>query len=223
MNFEASLAETNARLRKIERWEWWRWATVMIISLTLMAGLFSLSYPNARPDIVSVNDLDTALWALLAMVLLFNVFALYQQFKITNMRRELASQIAMLCTLEALRPPNVVEEVHRSNRRRVPRFYLDKRLTVTVPGTRPARVVYGRTRDISEGGVGAVLTDQVEPGSKATLQFPVDFQDAPLVLNATVCYRRGFSHGFELIDPTPNEVAIIRRICSNCQRAEVQK
>src|SRR4051812_1070422 len=150
MNFEASLAETNVKLKRIERWEWWRWTTVMIISLALTAGLFSLSYPNARPDIMTLNQLDTALRGLLALVLLFDVFALYQQFKITKMRRELASQIGMLSTLEVLRPPNVVEEVHRSNRRRVPRFYIDKRLTVTELGGKSNRVVYGRTRDISE-------------------------------------------------------------------------
>src|ERR1700754_4037074 len=123
-SFESRLADTLARLERLERWEWWRWTTVLIISLALTFALFSLSNRNLRPDDASANLLDQALWGLLGLVLLFDIYAFYQQLRISKLRRQLANEIGMLSTLEALRPPNAVEEVQRSNRRRAPRFYL---------------------------------------------------------------------------------------------------
>jgi hypothetical protein len=214
LSFDKALTETVQKLARIERWEWWRWGTVLIISLALTVGLFSLSFPEVRPDFFT----DIALRGLLGLVLLFDFFALYQQFKISKLRRDLASQIGMLSTLEALRPSTTVEEVQRENRRRVPRYSLDKRLKVTFGEGRNQRYVYGRTRDISEGGIGVVLTDAIEPGTHSLLEFPVDFQDMPVQMLAIVCYRRGFSHGLEWITPEPKDVALVRRICSTCPR-----
>lgn len=214
MSFDKSLSQTLESLARIERWEWWRWGTVLVISLALTGGLFSLSYPDVRPDVFT----DTALRGLLGLVLLFDIFALYQQFRISKLRRELASQIGMLSTLEALRPSTTVEEVQRENRRRVPRYVLDKRLKVTYGDGRNQKFVYGRTRDIGEGGLGVVLTDAIEPGTRAMMEFPVDFQDMPIQLMAVVCYRRGFSHGMEWLTPEPKDVALVRRICSTCPR-----
>lgn len=214
MSFDKALTQTLESLARLERWEWWRWGTVLVISLALTAGLLSLSIADVRPDFFTY----TALRGLLGLVLLFNFFALYQQFKISKLRRELASQIGMLSTLEALRPSTTVEEVQRENRRRVPRFSIDKRLKATCGEGRNQRYVYGRTRDIGEGGIGVVLTDAIEPGTHALLEFPVDFQDMPIQMMAIVCYRRGFSHGLEWLTPEPKDVAMIRRICSTCPR-----
>jgi hypothetical protein len=202
-----------ARLESLERWEWWRWGTVFVISLALTMGMFSLKYPNLRPDIFSVNQLDQALWALLALVLLFDVFALYQQLKISRLRRELSTQIAMLSTLEVLRPANPVDEVERRNRRKSPRFYLDQRLKVVIADA-DRKAVFGRTRDISEGGIGGVIADPLEPGTRVELEFPVPVQDLPLKMTAVVCFRRGFHHGFEFLVRDTNDINVIKRICA---------
>jgi hypothetical protein len=210
---DARLSETVARLESLERWEWWRWGTVFVISLALTLGLFSLKYPNIRPDIVSANDLDRTLWGLLALVLLFDFFALYQQFKISRLRRELSTQIAMLSTLEVLRPANPVEEVERRNRRKAPRFYLDQRLKVVITDAN-RKSVFGRTRDISEGGLGGVIADPLEPGTRVELEFPVPVQDLALKMTAIVCFRRGFHHGFEFLVRDANDINVIKRICA---------
>lgn len=213
MSADARLSETVARLESLERWEWWRWGTVFVISLALTLGLFSLKYPNIRPDIVSANDLDRTLWGLLALVLLFDFFALYQQFKISRLRRELSTQIAMLSTLEVLRPANPVEEVERRNRRKAPRFYLDQRLKVVITDAN-RKSVFGRTRDISEGGLGGVIADPLEPGTRVELEFPVPVQDLALKMTAIVCFRRGFHHGFEFLVRDANDINVIKRICA---------
>jgi hypothetical protein len=147
-SFEASLNETQLRLRRLERSEWWRWIAVLVISIALTIGMITMAYPHVRPVLVSETQLETILQGLLGLVLLFDVFAFYQQFRISRMRRELAAQIGMLSTLEVLRPPSPTEEIQRQNRRKSPRFLLDARLKITLRSN-PKIQVFGRTRDIS--------------------------------------------------------------------------
>jgi hypothetical protein len=213
LNSDARLSETVTRLERLERWEWWRWGTVFLISLALTFGLFSMQYPNLRPDIFTVNQLDQALWGLLGLVLLFDIFALYQQFKISQLRRDLSNQIAMLSTLEVLRPSNPVEELSGRNRRKTPRFFLDQRLKVVITDAN-RKAVFGRTRDISEGGIGGVIADPLEPGTRVEIEFPVPVQDLPLRMSAVVCFRRGFHHGFEFLVRDASDINVIKRICA---------
>jgi hypothetical protein len=210
--FEAGLAETQARLARLERSEWWRWTAVMIISIALSIGVIAMAYPHVLPSALSETRLDTIVQSLLGLVLLFDVFAFYQQFRISRMRRELAAQIGMLSTLEVLRPPNPLEEATQHNRRKSPRFLFDARLKITMRSNLKKQV-FGRTRDISETGLGAVIADPLEGGERVILEFPVSFQDHPLVLHAVVCYRRGFHHRFELLAPEAEQSAVIRQIC----------
>jgi hypothetical protein len=211
-SFEASLNETQSRLRRLERSEWWRWIAVLVISIALTIGMITMAYPHVRPVLVSETQLETILQGLLGLVLLFDVFAFYQQFRISRMRRELAAQIGMLSTLEVLRPPSPTEEIQRQNRRKSPRFLLDARLKITLRSN-PKIQVFGRTRDISETGMGAVIADPLEAGERVILESPLDFADKPLMLHAVVCYRRGFHHGFELLAPEEDQSAKIRQIC----------
>jgi len=211
-SFEAGLTETQAKLASLERSEWWRWTTVLLISVALTIGVITMAYTHVRPAVVSETQLETILQGLLGLVLLFDVFAFYQQFKISRMRRELAAQIGMLSTLEVLRPPSPLEEVQRQNRRKSPRFLYDARLKVTMRSNLKKQV-FGRTRDLSETGLGAVIADPLESGERVILEFPVQFQDRPLIVHAVVCYRRGFHHGFELLAPEAEQSAVIRQIC----------
>jgi hypothetical protein len=180
--------------------------------VALTIGMIAMAYPHARPVVVSETQLETILQGLLGLVLLFDVFAFYQQFRISRMRRDLAAQIGMLSTLEVLRPPNAAEEVQSHNRRKSPRFLHDARLTVTLRSNLKKQV-FGRTRDVSETGMGAVIADPLEAGERVILESPLDFADKPLVLHAVVCYRRGFHHGFELLAPEEEQSAKIRQIC----------
>jgi len=211
-SFDAGLTETLAKLESLERAEWWRWTAVLIISVALSVGVVTMAYPHVRPAIISETEIGTILQGLLGLVLLFDIFAFYQQMRISRMRRDLASQIGVLSTLEVLRPPNPMEEMQRANRRKSPRFLLDARLKVTMRSN-PKKQVFGRTRDISETGLGAVIADPLESGERVILEFPVQFLDKALSIHAVVCYRRGFHHGFELLAPEVEQAAAIRQIC----------
>jgi two-component system cell cycle sensor histidine kinase/response regulator CckA len=82
---------TQSRLRHIERREWWLWATAVIITLLLTAGILSF-----LPLFLESNDhseymsmLRRAMWGLLAVVLLFDLYTVYQQLQIHRIRRRL--------------------------------------------------------------------------------------------------------------------------------------
>lgn len=78
-------------LRLIEKREWWLWATAGIVTLLLTAGILSF-LPSISP---SVRDSQTsfllprAMWGLVGIVLLFNLYTFHQQLQIHRMRRRL--------------------------------------------------------------------------------------------------------------------------------------
>jgi hypothetical protein len=68
----------------------------------------------------------------------------------------------------------------------------------------------GRTVDISESGVAAMLTIEAPLGEVVELSFTLP--DGPVRVQATVRQKNAFRYGFEFVDPnTVNET--IRRTC----------
>jgi PilZ domain-containing protein len=72
------------------------------------------------------------------------------------------------------------------------RFRLDGRATITV--FRPAGKFdfWGRISDVSEGGMGAMVSGELEPGEFVVVQFSLSTSSHALELRARVCHRRGF-------------------------------
>ncbi len=56
-----TLNANDERLHRVERQEWWRWITVIAITLLLTAGVFALSLPTLRRDFEEQNALNMAL------------------------------------------------------------------------------------------------------------------------------------------------------------------
>ena len=90
--------------------------------------------------------------------------------------------------------------------REYPRFVLDLPLIV-----RTAMRIYGRTRDISETGMGATVPTDLAPGELMELEFQFPDEPAPLTLIAEVSFRQGFHYGFKFVGPTPAQRTAIRR------------
>lgn len=81
---------TESYLRRIERREWWLWTTAVIITLLLTAGILSFLPSILRSgETGSVFDLRRAMWGLLGIVLLFDVYTVYQQLQLHRTRRRL--------------------------------------------------------------------------------------------------------------------------------------
>jgi PAS domain S-box-containing protein len=77
--------------RRIEKREWWLWSAAVTVTLLLTAGLTSFLFPAMQGDeeIFSTDLLHQAIRGLVGLVLLFDIYTLYQQLKIQQMRRKL--------------------------------------------------------------------------------------------------------------------------------------
>src|SRR5437899_2816815 len=82
---------TKDRLRRIEHREWWLWATAVIITILLTVGILSFLPPILRSgeQTESAFTLQRAMWGLVAIVLLFDLYTVYQQLQLHRTRRRL--------------------------------------------------------------------------------------------------------------------------------------
>ncbi len=86
-----SVEASRIHFRRIERREWWLWSAAVMVTLLLTAGLASFLSPVLQGDeeIFSTDLLHQAVRGLLGLVLLFDIYTLYQQLQIHRMRRRL--------------------------------------------------------------------------------------------------------------------------------------
>lgn len=85
------------------------------------------------------------------------------------------------------------------------RFLLDIRIVI-----RGKEVLYGRTKDLGEGGLGATIPGNVEIGHVAEVEFQLPLHSEPLRLQAEVRYRQGFQYGFRFLHVTEQQRDLIR-------------
>lgn len=208
-----SLQEIQAGLERLERREWWRWATALFIILLLTLGVFFLSLPGVGKDAFSQQQLSLTVRGLIALVLVFNFFAIYQQVLISRLRKQLSGQIGMLAALEALKPATPEEEAGKKERRRAPRYPFDQRLTVTAKVQGKQTTIYGRTIDISECGLGTVISGFLERGESVSLEFNTSAGE--LRLTALVRFVHGFRHGFEFIGMSAADSQKLKQACQS--------
>jgi two-component system cell cycle sensor histidine kinase/response regulator CckA len=80
-----------ASFRRMERREWWLWGMAFVVTLLVTLGLSSFVLParHIQEDLFSFFLLRQAVRGLVALVLLFDVYTIYQQLQIHRMRREL--------------------------------------------------------------------------------------------------------------------------------------
>ena len=80
--------------RRIERREWWLWSTAIAITLLLTSGIASFLpvLLHSHDDWVADLTMRQAVWGLLGMVLLFDLYTIYQQLQIHRIRRQLEAR-----------------------------------------------------------------------------------------------------------------------------------
>ncbi len=80
--------------RRIERREWWLSSTAIAITLLLTFGIISFLpvLLHSYYDWEGILALRQAVWGLLGMVLLFDLYTIYQQLQIHRMRRQLEAK-----------------------------------------------------------------------------------------------------------------------------------
>ncbi len=98
---DISMDRYYAALRRIERRDWWLWATAVIVMILLTVGVVSLSVTVRLKE----NDrffqfhLGQAVSGLVAIVLLFSTYAIYQQVLVKRLRRQLAEEAVIMAGL----------------------------------------------------------------------------------------------------------------------------
>jgi diguanylate cyclase (GGDEF)-like protein len=102
----ASNAASNDRmlesLRHIDTREWWLWSTAITVTLLLTMGIASFALPAMLSgfDNFGAFFLNHAVRGLLGLVLLFNIYIIYEQLQINRIRREFADNLYKMAVLD---------------------------------------------------------------------------------------------------------------------------
>jgi diguanylate cyclase (GGDEF)-like protein len=81
-------------LRTIEKKDWRVWAITIFVMLLLTVGIVSLALPSLRQGATTFLrfTLNEAILGLVALIILFNIYTIYQQVLIKRLRRQLAEK-----------------------------------------------------------------------------------------------------------------------------------
>ncbi|HEV2115272.1 MAG TPA: hypothetical protein VGR48_04545 [Terriglobales bacterium] len=81
-------------MRRIEGREWWLWLLAVGVTLLLTAAIISFTFPwfPFQPYTSYWSDLRDWVRALAALVLMFDLYTIYQHLQLQRMRRELAER-----------------------------------------------------------------------------------------------------------------------------------
>jgi hypothetical protein len=205
------IPETAARLRKLDHRDWWRLAVAIVIIVVLTGAIGGITLPLLLHGLLHDSELNIKVQGLWGVVLLFAVFAIYQQYTIIRLRRGLAAEIGMRATMELLQRPGTDAEQGWKVARRHTRYFFDHRVIVTQSAGQPASAS-GHTTDLSEGGIGLVLPEPFAPSARVRIELQLAAGAELLVIPAVVRHRRGYYHGLEFEELTPTTRERLRQL-----------
>src|ERR1700683_3073770 len=82
-------------MRRIERREWLLWSSAILVTLLLTLAILSFSFPMLRQYAGDFDNLhlSIAIRGLAALVLLFDIYTIYQQVQIYRIRHQLIDRV----------------------------------------------------------------------------------------------------------------------------------
>jgi len=88
-------------LDRLERRDWWLWSAAVVVMLLLTVAVVSMSLPALMADPYSFFQfhLELAVRGLVGLVLIFNLYTIYQHLLIKRLRTEMAEQIELMAGL----------------------------------------------------------------------------------------------------------------------------
>ncbi|PYX05229.1 MAG: hypothetical protein DMG88_22120, partial [Acidobacteria bacterium] len=92
--FPGNRTRSPLRTRQIERREWWLWGFAVTVTLALTAGIVSLTFFGDHAEVATPSWFDLREWVrgLAALVLLFDIFTIYQHLQLQRVQRQLAER-----------------------------------------------------------------------------------------------------------------------------------
>ena len=81
-------------MRQVEGREWWLWGSAIAVTIVLTFGILSLTLPAFHQPNDNTYSLNLREWVrgLAALVLLFDIYTIYQQQQLQRIRRQLAER-----------------------------------------------------------------------------------------------------------------------------------
>lgn len=95
--------DVRARLKRLESRGWWLLFTSAAVMVGLTAAVIFLALPTLLEGDLNLSslNLERAVRGLVGLVLLFNLYAIWQQFHLTRLHRQLVEQVRTMARLEA--------------------------------------------------------------------------------------------------------------------------
>jgi len=122
--------QMKAMVRRVNRRQWWLWSSTMWVTLLLTAGIASFVLPDLLTGFDSFHSffLNHVVRGLIGLVLLLDVYVVYEQLQINRIRGQLTEQIYNLAFLDPLTglfnrryaEQRLEEEIARSQRQGYP-------------------------------------------------------------------------------------------------------
>ena len=88
-------------LRNVGRRQWWLWSTAVMTTVLLTVGIASFAFPGLLKDDDYSFAIGQALRSLIGLVLIFIVYAVYQQLQIRRMQMALNEQLNAMDAVSA--------------------------------------------------------------------------------------------------------------------------
>ncbi len=94
--------EIQRRLARLERREWFTWWSVVVVMLLLLVAVVAVAFPQVAQDSDLLERFQTeqALRGLICLVLLFNLYTIWQQVQLRKLRRELSRKVEEISKLQ---------------------------------------------------------------------------------------------------------------------------
>jgi diguanylate cyclase (GGDEF)-like protein len=93
--------QIRTHIRHIARRQWFLWSSAVMVTLLLTLGIASFAFPGLLSQAQdSAFLLSQAMHGLVGLVLLFNVYTIYQQLQIHRIQRQLCDQVEALGKVE---------------------------------------------------------------------------------------------------------------------------
>jgi len=97
--------------------------------------------------------------------------------------------------------------------RRFARYPADIRVSIQVFRSGESLSLWGRSTELGEDGIGATLTEEVQPGEVVSMEFSLPVTAYPMKVRALVRYRMGLRHGFEFLAVSTQQKDMLHRVC----------
>jgi len=94
--------QVRASIRNLQRRQWWMWSSAVLVTLLLTLGIASFAFPGlmSQAEVFTSFYLAQTVRGLVGLVLLFNVYTIYQQTLIHRIQRQLSDQVAAMGKME---------------------------------------------------------------------------------------------------------------------------